>query len=124
MSSIISPIRAPSGCACDTCEATTRNCVFVTATRISQRKKEVEFQCPFCWTAYDKYDEPAKRARRKVHTHKVESMDPLCNVAFIVTSQHVADRVLIRTPHCGGGRFPQDKIAFAIQVTTNTYRDP
>lgn len=73
----------------------------------SVKGNRVTFECPFCWSKYDKNDEPARGARPSWHEHGFDPADGRTQIVY-------------RASHCQGGRFPRDKSGFAIHVTPDT----
>lgn len=74
---------------------------------VSVKENRVTFECPHCWSKYDRCDEPARGARPSFHEHGIDSAEG-------------RTQVVIRAPHCHAGRFPTDKCQFAIHVTEDT----
>ena len=78
--------------------------VHVNGKKIGQ---QVTFECPFCYTKYNKDGRPSKRARRLFHFHGLGGTSNLSNDETTT---------LFRVPHCRNGKFPKEKSLFKIQV--------
>ena len=80
---------------------------YVHVNALRAKGTQVSFQCPYCWSKYDKYDEPTRAANPIIHEHGINSDDG-------------RTQVLYRMPHCKAGRFPKGKFGFAIHVIETT----